>query len=162
MKPDSPWLTILQNLATDLSPSLLQKYELACITGEWLDCAVLKLQKPSWTDAGPGQGLFFSIWLGEKEIRKVRFNYNIHALKLRLRKGYAIKPGEFASAFRERFSPRAGDWPNVRTDYGPQTLVQGWVPLDEETFRAEVGKLVEGFVAIHGILDELLEERKKP
>lgn len=161
MKSYTPWLTILQDLEKEIAPGLMRKHHLGCITGEWLDSAVLKLQKPSWTDGGPGQGVFFSVWLGDKELRKNRFNYNIHALKLRLREGYAIKPGEFASAFREKFASQADLWPNVRTDYGPQTLMQGWMPLDAKTFRKDVMGLVGGFVAIHGIIDALLEERRK-
>jgi hypothetical protein len=161
MKPHSPWLVRLEQIQADLTSGLLEKHGLRCVTGDWLDSAVLKIQKPSWTDGGPGQGVFFSIWLGDKEIRKNRFNYNIHALKLRLREGYAIKPGDFASAFRGKFASQSGRWPNVCTDYGPQTLMQGWMPLDAKTFRRDVAGLVDSFVAIHGIIDVLLEERRK-
>lgn len=161
MKPYPPWLSILKEIEAEISLELSQKFHLQCLTGDWLDSAVLKIQKPSWTDGGPGQGVFFSIWLGDKESRKNRFNYNIHALKLRLREGYAIKPGDFASAFREKFASQSGRWPNVRTDHGPQTLMQGWMPLDTKTFRKDVVGLVDGFVAIHGIIDVLLEERRK-
>ncbi len=157
--PLTPWLTILENIATDLSPDLLRKHQLQSKTGEWLNSAVLKLQKETWTD-GAGHEVFFSVWLDTRDLKKSRFNYNIHALKLRLLKEYSIESREFASAFRAKLALHAKRWPNLSTDYGPQTLMQGWLPLDAETFRDDVVRLVEGFVAIHGIIDELLEERK--
>ncbi len=50
-------------------------------------------------------------------------------------------------AFGERFAKAGGHWPNVKTDYGPQTLMQGWLPYDAKTFRKDVLGLVDGFVA---------------
>lgn len=158
MKPYAPYLAILEDIRTEKGPALLKKHGLQAMTGEWLDCAVLKLQKDAWTDGGRGQGVFFSVWIGEKELKKQRFNYNIHALKLRLRKGYAIKPGEFTRTFRAKLDP--APWPNVSVDYGPQTLMQGWLPADLKTFRREVAGLMKSFVAIHAVIDEMLEERR--
>lgn len=137
---------------------MLRKYGLNCVTGEMLDCAVLKLQKDAWTDGGSGQGVFFSVWLGEKELKKGRFNYNIHAYGLRTRPGYAVKPREFAAAFREGFDSTA--WPNVGTKSGPQTLMQGWMVADLQTFEREVRRLIKLFAAMHRVIDVLLEERK--
>lgn len=160
MKPYSQYLDLLSRIRTDSAADLLSKHRLYCETGEWLDSAVLKLQKKEWTDEGMGQGVFFSVWIGKKELKASRFNYNIHALKLRLWKGYSIKPNEFAAAFRERLHALDEAWPNLRTDYGPQTLMQGWLPLDLTTFRQDVLKLMDSFVAIHKVIDEMLEERK--
>ncbi len=152
------WLAILEDIACALAPDL-QKFHLQYRTGEWLNSAALKLQKATWTD-GAGHEAFFSVWLDAKDLKKGRFNYNIHTLKLRLLQGYSISSGEFATAFRAKFAPQAGRWPNVRTDYGPQTLMQGWMPLDDRTFREDVVGLVNDFVSIHHIIDEMLAERK--
>ncbi len=155
----APHLAILEDIRTEKSTALLKKHRLHCFTGEVLDCAVLKLQKDTWTtDAYRGHGVFFSVWIGEKELKRQRFNYNIHAFKLRLLEGHAIKPVEFAAAFRARFDP--APWPNLSLDYGPQTLMQGWLPADLATFRRDVLGLMKKFVAIHQIIDEMLAERR--
>jgi hypothetical protein len=125
-----------------------------------MDCAVMKLQKKSWTQNGIGEGVFFSVWIGKEELKKERLNYNIHAFKLRLWKDHKIKPVEFASSFRSKFRNSQKNWPNLRTDYGPQTLMQGWLNLDLNTFEKDVSKLIDEFIAIHGIIDEMIDERK--
>lgn len=158
MKPYSAYLEVLEDVAGELRAGLRGRHGLNCLTGEFLDCAVFKLQKDGWTEGGSGEGVFFSIWLGEKDLKKGRFNYNIHAYKLRTRPGYAVKPREFAAAFRVRLD--LSPWPNVSLAYGPQTLMQGWVAADLETFGAEVRKLVKRFVAMHEVIDVLLEERR--
>lgn len=158
MKPYAAYLAVLEEVAGELRAGLRGRYGLNCLTGEFLDCAVLKLQKDDWTEGGSGEGVFFSIWIGEKELKKGRFNYNIHAYKLRTRPGYAVKPREFAAAFREQLN--LSPWPNVSLDHGPQTLMQGWVAADLQRFGAEVRRLIETFVAMHGVIDELLEERR--
>jgi hypothetical protein len=108
-----------------------------------------------------GQGIFFSVWLGEKELKARRFNYNIHAFKMSELPGHAIKPREFAAAFRAEFAKSQIQWPNISTDYGPQTLMQGWLLLDEDTFRRDVEGLMERFVEMHGIIDSMLQQRKR-
>lgn len=158
MKAYVSHLRILQEIRSESAPDLASNYEIICEAGEWLDCAVLKLRKPSWSQGNPGEGVFFSVWIGEKDFRKQRFNYNIHALKLRLWKSHAIKPREFAANFRRRFN--TGPWPNVSTDFGPQTLMQGWMPSELSEFRASVRGLMDRFVSIHTSIDEMLEKRK--
>jgi len=44
---------------------------------------------------------------------------------------------------------------------GPLTLMQGWVDLDIKTFEQDVLKLLDDFVGIHEIIDEMLDERRK-
>jgi hypothetical protein len=154
-------LALLESIKDALSADLMQKHHLRCEVGDWMDCAVLKLQKPGWTPGTVGQGIFFAVWLGEKELQARRFNYNIHALKMRELPGHAIKPREFAAAFREAFAKSQSQWPNVSTDYGPQTLMQGWMPLDEGTFRRDVEDLVGHFVSMYVLIDELLLERSR-
>lgn len=157
----TPYLELLSALQQRIRSKLLDEHDLHCEVGEWLDCAVLKLQKKTWTKNGLGEGVFFSVWIGEKELKRNRFNYNIHAYKLRLWKDHEIKPVEFASSFRSRVRSLAGSWPNLEMDYGPQTLMQGWLDLSAETFERDVSDLIEKFVGIQGIVDEMLQERKK-
>ena len=158
--PYADYLAVLEDIRAKQGASLEKKHQLCCQAGELLDCAVLKLQKENWTDGGSVQGIFFSVWVGEKELKKRRFNYNIHALKHRLRAGYTIKPGEFAAAFRARLDPTP--WPNLSLDYGPQTLMQGWLPTDLKTFRPDVVGLMKSFVSMHTVIDELLVARRNP
>ena len=154
MKTYSQPLAILERIHRTQADRLLQKFQLHCAAGNWLDCAVLKLQKPNWTDHGPTQGLFFSVWLGDRDLAKNRFNYNLHALKFGSQKSLGVKPVAFARAFRRRFQP-AG-WPNVSTEYGPQTLFQGWLPFAPATFEPNVLHLINRFTILSPLLDELL------
>jgi hypothetical protein len=156
------YLAVLVNLKDTMSADLMRKYQLRCDAGDWMDSAVLKLQKHAWTPGGTEQGIFFSIWLGEKELKARRFHYNIHALKIATLPGHVVKPREFAAAFREKLNASAerSAWPNLSTDYGPQTLMQGWMPLDEGTFRQDVEGLIERFAGMHQLIDALLLERK--
>lgn len=101
-----------------------------------------------------GQGIFFSVWLGNKDVETNRLNYNIHALKLGSQKSCGVKPVAFARAFRSRFTFTG--WPNINTDYGPQTLMQGWLPLQPRTFEQDVLGLIERFASMHHTIDELL------
>jgi hypothetical protein len=66
--------------------------------------------------------VLFSVWIGEEELKKKRFNYNIHAFKLRLREGYSIKAIEFATAFRARLEALGGQWPNMSIDYTASSI----------------------------------------
>ena len=150
----SRYLAVLESVRHKQAGRLFRDFQLCCETGEWLDCAVLKLQKAGWSDKGMGQGIFYSIWLGEPDIAKGRLNYNLHALKLGAQKSCGVKPVAFAKAFRGRFQSKG--WPNVSTNYGPQTLMQGWVALSLDTFGRDVWALIERFVAMHQVLDELL------
>ncbi|QIF03034.1 hypothetical protein [Roseimicrobium sp. ORNL1] len=156
------YLGILENIKDAMSADLMRKHQLRCEAGDWMDSATLKLQKDAWTAGGTGQGIFFSVWLGEKELKTRRFNYNIHSLKLGTLPGHVVKPREFASAFREKLEahPKGSGWPNLSTDYGPQTLMQGWMPLDEATFRQDMESVIERFVGMHDVIDALLLERK--
>jgi len=151
-------LAALEQIVSEIAPEL-EKHHLSSLTGVWLNSAALKIQKAHWDD-GAGHQTFFSVWADAKDLKKGRFRYNIHALKMRLLPGYSMSADDFASGFRKRFAKAGGDWPNVRTDYGPQTLMEGWMPFNVKTFKDDVAGLVNGFIAIHGIIDDLLEEFK--
>ncbi len=152
--------------ADRLDRDLLHRHEMDYKVGVWVRSVVLKLQKKSWADAAPTArpfegSIFFSIWISEESIREGRLNYNIHAFKLRQLVGYAIQSREFAAAFRSRFKAFEKKWPNVRVDFGPLTLMEGWIGVDLKNFEKELSDLAHRFLEIRFIIDELLAERKK-
>src|SRR5579871_4856666 len=139
---------------------------LICKQGFYKNCFVLKLQKPFWTNDPMDRmqnesGIFFSIWIEEKAAHRNRANYNIHALKLRKLEGFAITSRDFAADFRKRFASVRGAWPNVSTDFGPLTLMQGWVEFSPDTCGTEILALMERFQQVSPLIDRLLESRRK-
>jgi hypothetical protein len=139
---------------------------LACKHGFYKGCSVLKLQKASWTNDRMDHvqnktGIFFSIWIDEKAARKGRANYNIHALKLRQLKDYSITSRDFANDFRDGFATMRDSWPNVRVDYGPLTLMQGWIEIDPKSFEDGILVLLERFKHVSSLIDRLLELRRR-
>ena len=160
------YLAKFQKAADGLDKQLLNQYKIEYKVGEWLDSVVLKMQKKSWAinsldDKAFEHSIFFSIWLSDQPIKDNKLYYNIHALKLRSLPGYSIQSREFAAAFRSRFKVAAHDWPNVSLDFGPQTLIEGWIKIDMIRFENDISDLVSKFIEIHGIIDGLLEERRK-
>lgn len=160
------YLDKFQKSADRLDKKLFNQEKLEYKVGIWLQSAVLKFQKKSWLNNSPTakpfkESIFCSVWPNDESIREGKLNYNIHALKLRQLAGYSIKSREFADAFRRRFKPFAKKWPNVSVDFGPLTLMQGWVAFDEENFEAIVIDLSCKFLEIAFIMDDLLAERKK-
>jgi hypothetical protein len=134
--------------------------------GSYKPCSVLKLQKPSWTNDRMDRlentsGIFFSIWTTDESMKKGRANYNIHALKLRELKGYSITSRDFASAFRNSFASMRNAWPNVSVDFGPQTLMEGWIKADPVHCEKEVLGLMEAFQSLSPLIDRLLESRRR-
>ena len=161
------YLEAFRRVADNLGPTLAQENDLLCKVGTMMDCAVLKVQKLSWTndaaDSLPNEsGIFFSLWVGDESLKKNQILYNIHALKLRQLQGYTIQSRDFAAAFRAEFARFHDAWPNVRVDYGPLTLMQGWQEIRPDCFEEDISQLVHQFVRIHPIIDNLLEKRKIP
>jgi hypothetical protein len=139
---------------------------LVCKQGFYTACAVLKLQKPYWTNDPMDQvqntsGIFFSIWIDNESSRKNRAKYNIHALKLRQLKGYSITSRDFASEFRKGFAATRNTWPNVSVTCGPLTLMQGWIEVDANTFEEGVLVLMERFNHLTPLIDRLVESRRR-
>jgi len=139
---------------------------LVCKQGFYHGCPVLKLQRASWTNDRMDQlrnetGIFFSIWMDEKTASKNRAHYNIHALKLRKLAGYTITSRDFANDFRSRFVSARSTWPNVSVDYGPLTLMQGWIEVESHNFEANALFLIKKFEHLAPQIDRLLELRRK-
>jgi hypothetical protein len=140
---------------------------LICKQGLYSDCCVLKLQKATWTNDPMDllkneSGIFFSIWTNLKAAAgKNRANYNIHALKMRQLSGYSITSRDFADEFRKLFTSLRAAWPNVRVDYGPLTLMQGWIEVDVNRFEQDALGLMERFANLSPLIDRLLTARRK-
>ena len=134
--------------------------------GVWLQSVALKMQKKSWLNPGSTarpfeDSVFFSIWINDDALQENKLLYNIHALRLRELTGYSIKSREFADAFRTRFRPFEKKWPNVSVDFGPLTLMEGWVSIDINHFEHQILTLTHQFFHLQPIIDDLLLARKK-
>jgi hypothetical protein len=137
---------------------------LTCDEGVYRGCAVLTLQKRCWRNNGMRRapddtGIFFSVWVGANDAKRKRANYNIHALKLRQLAGYRITSRDFAKDFRAEFARVERAWPNVSVDYGPQTLMRGWIEIDAKRFAGDVLALLHRFDGVSRIIDQLLARR---
>jgi hypothetical protein len=162
----NPYIETFQRVARKLQPVLAAK-QIEAHTGEWLGATVLKLQKHAWAKAKPpstivNPGIFFSIWIDAQSLKRQRVLYNIHALKLRGLSAYTLESREFATAFRKEFAHNATRWPNVSVDFGPQTLMQGWIALDESTLEADTIRLSRQFLPLARTIDTLLRARLRP
>jgi len=105
--------------------------------------------------------IFFSVWINDSTIREQKLFYNIHALKLRKLKGYVIESRKFAETFRGKFEKFEYKWENVSVNFGPLTLMEGWVAIDLENFKDQVMGLANNFLEIEGLVDEALVRFKK-
>ncbi|WP_213278413.1 hypothetical protein [Chryseobacterium indologenes] len=76
-------------------------------------------------------------------------------------KGYKIPARDFAQIFREEFLKHRKDWPNVSVDYGPLTLMQGWIELNIDDIEKNIHELAQNFFKISFIIDSILERYKK-
>ncbi len=150
-----------QKAAGKLNKKLLHKKQIDIAVGIVLDSVFLKLYKKSW--ATPLQDpltaesrIFFSVWVNDAAIEEQKILYNIHALKLRKLKGYSIQSRKFADAFRNSFKNFAHTWENVNVDFGPLTLMEGWVKMDLQNLQDDVLKLTNNFLAIEHLVDDTL------
>ena len=136
------------------------KSGLTCITHVFEGCPGVRLNRDSWMSGEAG--IFFSVWADRNSESSAQLHYNIHALKLRQLQSYAITSRNFAEQFRNNFEAVRSSWPNVRVDYGPLNLMQGWIEYRQTFFETDVLRLLHQFSAISPIIDRLLEERIAP
>jgi hypothetical protein len=134
-------------------------------TGTWLESVVLKLHKKHWANMPfetpqSGSAIFFSIWMNDKTLKEDKLFYNIHALRLRQLKGYSITSREFAENFRKKFKQYENRWPNVSVDYGPLTLMEGWIKPDPTHLQKNILELANKFLEIDFLIDDLLMKYK--
>jgi hypothetical protein len=159
------YLEYFQQMAKALKSELLtHQLEVAAVT--YGDCVVLKLYRASW--ANPLQDpltaetrIFFSVWTKAQLLKEQKLFYNIHALKLRKLQGYAIESKKFADAFRKSFRHFAHHWPNVSMDFGPLTLMEGWVETGTESMSRQALGLARNFPEIAPLIDNTLAAFKR-
>ncbi|MBB6369210.1 hypothetical protein [Chryseobacterium shigense] len=129
---------------------------------EVLQSVALKIYKPEWSNDFKSQlnsksRIFFSVWVNDKSIKEGKLYYNIHALKLRELKGYKISSRNFAGIFRNKFIEYQKEWKNVDVNFGPLTLMEGWIHLNIETIQNDIIDLARNFLKISPVIDDTLD-----
>jgi hypothetical protein len=129
---------------------------------EVLESVVLKIYKPEWSNDFDSQlnsksRIFFSVWVNDKTIKEGKLYYNIHALKLRELKGYKISSRNFAEKFRTQFIEYENEWENIRVNFGPLVLMEGWINLNIETIQEDIINLSWNFLKISPLIDDTLD-----
>ena len=160
------YLDKFQKAAGQLDKKLLikKKVEAAVVMyGE--ECVVLKLYKRAWINQfqdplTSASRIFFSVWISDSTINEQKILYNIHALKLRQLKGYSIQSRKFADNFRARFKDFEHKWKNVSVNFGPLTLMEGWLKIDLENLQDEILELANNFLEIEYLIDDTLAHFK--
>lgn len=155
------YLTEFQSAASLIDRTQVDPH-IQFFVGLVLNSAAVKAFKPQWSnqprDPVNATGrIFFSVWVNKESIENNRLYYNIHALKLRQLDGYKIASRDFAERFRLQFKTHAKNWPNLNTNYGPLTLMQGWKDLHLLTLQKDVAELLHNFSAVSPIIDSTLE-----
>ncbi|MGB2846727.1 MAG: hypothetical protein WBB93_04125 [Saprospiraceae bacterium] len=152
------YLYQFQDTANQLDKKILKQKGLEVAVGITLESVYLKLYKKSW--ANPSQDpltstsrIFFSIWVNEVTLAEEKLFYNIHALKLRQLHGYKIESRKFADTFRALFKTLEDQWPNVSTQFGPLTLIEGWLPLDIPSLPHQLTRLADIFLTLEPLID---------
>jgi len=129
--------------------------------GPVLGAIAFKIYKPEWasdpaTPLTSSGRIFFSIWVTDRSIRENKLLYNIHALKLRQFKTHRLPSRDFAARFRTLLKPHLPDWPNLSIDFGPLTLMQGWIPLNPNTLQSDIIRLAQKFETISPLIDQTI------
>lgn len=52
-------------------------------------------------------------------------------------------------------------WPNVRVDFGPATLMQGWISKEQDVLGKNILVLMERFGRLSPIIDDLLKSGRR-
>jgi hypothetical protein len=159
------YLDRFQKTADKLDAKLLKNKNMEVATGIVLHSVFLKLYKKSWTNSfhdplNAESRIFFSVWVNDSAVKQQKVFYNIHALKLRNLKGYSIQSRKFAEIFRQRFTAFSSQWQNVSLEFGPLTLMEGWIKLDPANFQNQILKLANNFLQIEYLIDDTLVEFK--
>jgi hypothetical protein len=155
------YLHAFQKTADQLDKIRLKEKRIEVAVGIVLNSVFLKLYKKSWANEVQDPltseaRIFFSVWVNDSTIKDKKLFYNIHALKLRKLKGYRIESGKFATTFRTQFRNFEHQWENVSVDFGPLTLMEGWLKVDLESFQNQVSGLANNFLEIEHLVDETL------
>jgi hypothetical protein len=161
------YLNKFKKSADELDKKLLRKKQIEVAVGIYADSVFLKLYKKSWATQFQNpltaeSRIFFSVWINDSAIKEQKIFYNIHALKLRQLKGYLILSRKFADAFRLSFKNFEHKWQNVGVNFGPLTLMQGWIKIDLLHFKDKISALAGIFLEIEHLIDNNLANFKQP
>jgi len=154
---------VLKQCERKHAKSLLDEYGLICKQMKYGDeVASLYIAKKHWTnrfdqDRSATIGIFFCIWTSSEMLENQEYAYNIHSIKLRKLPGYKLASREFASDFREAVKSRIASWPNIKTNFGPLTLLEGRDNMHIDSFDQNVEERILDFVGIHEEIDNLLQ-----
>ena len=157
---------ILKQQEREHAAKLKKSHGLICKQLDYVDCSPLYIAKPDWTNRFDNNrdatlGIFCAIWVGKSDIKKKKFPYNIHAKTLRKLPGYTLEPREFADEFRRLVYSEVADWPGIKLDYGPSTLLGGKDNCELDSFAEKVEERILGFASIHHHIDDLLEAARQ-
>lgn len=160
------YLSVFRKAAQQLDSKSLKEKQIEIAIGIFLNSVCLKLFKKSWSniDENPVTAetrIFFSVWINDSSLKQQKLFYNIHALKLRKLKAYKIESRKLAEVFRNKFEKFEHQWSNVSTNYGPLTLMKGWLTIDLENFERDVIQLSNQFLEIENLIEETLDLFKK-
>lgn len=144
------------------APELLSKHKLVCKQLQYGNCAPLYVAKPHWTNRFDSNrestvGIFYAIWVSEKPADQGKYFYNIHSKKLKDLPNYKLRPRKFADEFRSAIEARVSNWPGIRMDYGPSTLLQGHDVCDVGNFARKIDQRLKDLVSIYTEIDGLLD-----
>jgi len=155
---------ILKQQERQHATNLLKKYGLVCKQLQYGDdCAPLYLAKPHWTNRfNPKRettiGIFYGLWISPQLLEKNQFAYNIHSKKIRKLPGYKLTSKDFAVKFRNLVKPSVSQWPGIRLNYGPTTLLEGRDTSELSVFAEKLAERIQAFADISHHIDDLLEE----
>jgi hypothetical protein len=152
---------VFAELEARLGPELHREHGLRVKCGQHLGADVLKLVKDSWTpdsheEIGNRTGVFCALWCDLAPDPPRLVHYNIHALTLARLGDHKIKARALAQTFRQQAKHSYADWPGVRTDYGPLTLLQGAFAYRGPHLFEDCRARIAGFAAISPVIDALL------
>ena len=83
-------------------------------------------------------------------------------MSVRKLKSYRLTGNVFSDRFREAFDKVRAGWPNVSTDYGCCTLMQGWYDINPKSVASDAVKLMNQFDnQVAPIIDGLLKQWRK-
>lgn len=155
---------ILKKQELHHAPGILKKHGIICRQLAFGKApAPLYLAKDNWTNRFDPErkttvGVFCSIWVSPAMSEKKQFAYNIHSKAIYKLPGYKLVSQKFASDFRNLVASDVENWPNIRLDYGPMTLLQGKDTCELDSFAEKIAARIKGFVDIHHHVDSLLAE----
>lgn len=160
------YLQKFQAAANHINKKKLAQKQMEVTVGIYQQAVFLKLYKKQWANKTPDpltspSRIFFSVWITDDMIKAQKIFYNIHALKLRHLDGYAIASRDFAHNFRKKFNPFEHQWPNVSVQFGPLTLMEGWVKTSLKNLSEEILILANQFLEIDHLIDNVLEIYKE-